>query len=230
MPEPDKSQDPGKKDGTPGGDDQLALLRTQITESKAATEKVQKQYDDLRSLGGRKDQELGELREAKRRLEELTGASGSGLADEDQRKLAAAAQADKDRYKVARLSYMVRHGLNEKGLETAEEFVRGNSSKVEAFDQLGNYDYDRILDSAGMHLREIERETKLVAFEKVEKEAAAAAEKDRVASLPHAGILGQPASEGTKQIDLKDIDADGMVDAGLVPTFADVPRVSPKKG
>lgn len=229
---PDKPKDPGTKDGTPGADDQLALLRTQATESKTALEKVQKSYDELRSSGGRRDQELGELRQANKRLEELTGESGGGLAAEDQRKLAAAAQADKDRYKVARLSYMVRHGLDEKGLESAEEFVRSNTSKVEAFDQLGNYDYDRILDSAGMHLREIERETKLDAFEKVEKEAAAAAEKDRIASLPHAVVLGQSAGEGTKTIDVSKLGPDEMVDAGIMPPeYSNVPRVNPiKKG
>ena len=225
---PDKPSGPGTTEGTPQGADQLQQLRDQLKAKTDDAAKFQKSYDELRSLDNRKDAELSQLRQSKSRLEELVGTDGTDMAAADRRQQESDERADRDRYKVAQLGYMVRNGVDKTGLEAAEKYVRENSDAVSAFDQGGRYDYDRILDTAGMHLRNIERDAKIAAFEKVEADARAEAEKNRPVDMARAGILGQVASEGTKQLDVSQMTSDQMLDEHLVPGMEGVPRVHPK--
>lgn len=225
---PDKPTGPGTTDGAPQETDQLQQLRDQLKLKTEDADKFQKSYDELRTLDNRKDKELSQLRQSNSRFQEMVGTDGTDIAEQDRRQVAREEQADRDRYKVSQLAYMVRNGVDKTGLEAAEKYVRENSDAVSAFDQSGHYDYDRILETAGMHIRNRERDEKLAAYEKVETAAREEVDKDRGIVTARAGILGQGASEGTKQLDVSKLDSDQMLDEGMVPGMEGVPRVHPK--
>jgi hypothetical protein len=233
---PDKPKGPGKQERAPHETPEFLKLREQFETVTADKDKLQTSYDEHRSLAGRQTTELGELRRAKERLEELTGTTGQSLADDDARTMAKDRRADKDRYATASTRFMVRHGIQEEGLKKVETFVRDNQDLVRAHDEDGFFDYERILDTAQMHLASKEREEKLARFEKLEADARAERDNNADGALKHAGVHGDAAGEGVKQVDLSAkpgtpgyVSSDDMLDDGVVQGYEGVSRVK-KKG
>lgn len=227
---PDKPKGPGKQERAPHETPEFLELRKKFEDQGSQMEKLQTSYDEHRSLAGRQTQELGELRRSKERLEELAGTTGQSLADDERRTAAKARRAEKDRYATASVRFMVRHGLQEDGLKEAETFVRENEDLVRAHDEDGFYDYERILDTAQMHLAAKKREEKLARFEKLEADARTDRDNNAGDALKHAGVHGAAAGEQTQQLDVSKLSSDQMLDEGLVPGYEDAPRVNPQKG